>query len=111
MELHTMDVDVTLHTDGKGLWSNHATAVKVTKLALAYVSEDGKHGELRVYFDTKDWDTTQHGLIYTDRMFLKELRNYLDSLGISRDCVYSEQGMQGDDYVSLDCGEEFIESF
>jgi hypothetical protein len=45
-------------------------------------------------------------------LFLKQLRKYLVGLGFnSEDVGYSEQGMQGDDYVSLDAGPKFIESF
>jgi hypothetical protein len=36
----------------------------------------------------------------------------LISIGLdSSDVNYSEQGMQGDNYVSLDAGPNFIESF
>jgi hypothetical protein len=65
-------------------------------------------GELRVYFDTDTWDVNVHGLIYTDRGFLKELREFLNAHGLpGADVSYSEQGMQGDDYVSLDAGHKF----
>lgn len=65
---------------------------------------------MRVYFDTKSWDISNDGLIYTDQQFLQELRWLLDWLGFSRtkDVNYSEQGMQGDDYVSLDTSDKFI---
>jgi hypothetical protein len=52
------------------------------------------------------------GLIYTDKLFMLELRTYLQTLGFTAaeaaDVEYSEQGMQGDSYVSCDVGAVFI---
>jgi hypothetical protein len=111
-----MQVYTTLHTNGTGYWSNIAAAVDITKLDLQYIDEEREFGELCVHFAVKDsancWDVSTMGLIYTDRQFLSELRAYLVSLGFTsaeaEDVGYSEQGMQGRDYVSLDVGEEFI---
>ncbi len=101
----------TLKTNGKGFWTSVAKSVKITGLNLCR-DEESKYGELQVFFDTKSWDTYHHGFIYTDELFLKQLRKYLSGLGFnSEDVGYSEQGMQGDDYVSLDAGPKFIESF
>ena len=104
----------TLHTDGDGYWSEKSRAVRITNLKLGYVDDERTFGELRVYFDKNDWDVDNDGLIYTDSLFAKELREWLTSLNYdaTRDTVfYSEMGMQGDNYVSLDVGEEFIESW
>ena len=104
----------TLHTDGNGYWSDKSRAVRITNLKLGYVDDERTFGELRVYFDKNDWDVDNDGLIYTDSLFAKELREWLTSLNYdaTRDTVfYSEMGMQGDNYVSLDVGEEFIESW
>jgi hypothetical protein len=98
----------TLHTDGRGLWSNTAAAVAVVGAALSYENDEGDFGELRIYFDTKSWDVNKLGLIYTDRLFLSELRAALRDAGLSINVEYSEQGMQGDNYVSLDVEEDFI---
>ena len=103
---------VTLNTDGKGLWSDRAAAVKVTALNVPYIADDEEFGELRVYFDTDTWDTNEHGLIYTDRQFERELATMLLTMGLAgRDVSYSEQGMQGDDYVSCDVGGKFLASW
>lgn len=101
----------TLKTGGNGLWSNKVKQVKVEGLALAYENDEGNFGELRVYFDTKSWDVEKDGLIYTDSVFLRELWGALYDAGYSTDVSYSEQGMQGDDYVSLDVGGAFIRSW
>jgi hypothetical protein len=105
------DFQVTLNTDGSGLWSDVVSPVFVTKLDLPYISLDGNFGELRVFFDTAYWNTDTFGLIYTDEVFLKELKAALGAAGFSADDIdYSEQGMQGVDFVSLDVGPGFIES-
>jgi hypothetical protein len=102
----------TLNTDGSGYWSNAVRAVKCTGLNLNYVSEEGDFGELTIGFDLSTWNPEEDGLIYTDRQFIKELRTALNEAGLAGDDVdYSEQGMQGDDYVSFDVGQKFIDSF
>ena len=100
-----------LHTSGKGLWSNTAATVKVVGAALAYENEEGDFGELRVYFDRSSWNVDALGLIYPDPKFLRELRRELQSAELSINVEYSEQGMQGDNYVSLDVGKPFIDSW
>jgi hypothetical protein len=95
-------------TAGDGYWSNVAKAVHVTDMQLAYINDERDFGELRVYFNTKFWDVNTDGLIYTDSAFIEDLRDFLITHDLSDDCDYSEQGMQGDNYVSLDVGEGFI---
>lgn len=101
---------VVFHTAGNGLWSDVERSVRIVDIELGTGCEDGNKiwGELRVYFDLRTWDTFKHGLIYTDRQFMRELQAFLDSHGLpGKDVYYSEQGMQGDDYVSCDAGTEF----
>lgn len=104
-------VDVVLNTDGSGYWSVEEKKVKVIGLCLSYTNDEQNYGELRVFFDTDSWDTMKYGLIYTDDKFIEELKTFLLSIGLGIDVFYSEQGMQGDNYVSFDVGEEFIKSF
>lgn len=104
-------VSKTLNTDGSGYWSDRTAKVTVTGLNLSYLNDRNDFGELRVFFDTQSWNTETDGLIYTDRQFLKELSGLLESLDLATDVDYSEQGMQGFDYVSLDVGPEFIRTF
>ena len=107
-----MNVFTTLHTNGNGLWSDIATTVDITKLDLQYVNYERDFGELCVYFNTNSWDTSVYGIIYTDPLFLQELRAYLQTIGFTaeeaNDVSYSEQGMQTDEYVSCDVGNVFI---
>jgi hypothetical protein len=105
-------VTAKLNTAGDGYWSHKQTAVEITHLQLAYTNDELDFGELRVRFNTATWDTAKDGLIYTDSLFLEDLQLLLDSLGFdASDVSYSEQGMQGDTYVSLDVGERFINTF
>ena len=99
-----------LHTDGNGLWSDRKAAVNLTDIKVRPIESD--FGELRVYFDKANWNVYESGLIYTDKLFLKELKKLLSTVDIDgSDVSYSEQGMQGDDYVSLDYGRNFAKSF
>lgn len=105
-------MNIVLNTGGGGYWSNTEKAVTVTDMQLGYISDELDFGELRVYFDTDTWDVNELGLIYTDRTFERELREFLDLQGlVGKDVSYSEQGMQGDNYVSCDIGKPFLDSW
>ena len=103
---------VTL-TDGKGYWSKTVKTVPINRVRLAYVNDEGDFGELRAYFDTKEWDTDTDGLIYTDMMWKHSFLTCMENvMGFSPDAIldvsYSEMGMQGENYVSMDVGQQFI---
>jgi hypothetical protein len=113
-------VSAELNTHGDGIWSDQVRKVSITGIALPYVSDEDDveddggdvFGSVNVYFDTNTWDTSQHGLIYTDSGFLAELKLFLNTLGLDgSDLHYSEQGAQGDNYVNLDAGSKFITSW
>ena len=109
---NTQDSIVTLHTDGSGFWSNVEKDVRIVDFELSYIDEEESYGELRVLFDESDWTVDDLGLIYTDELFLQELCEYLNSIGLAGDDVdYSEQGMQGENFVSCDVGAEFMASY
>jgi hypothetical protein len=100
---------IVFKTAGDGLWSTRKEPVEIVDMRLGYVADDKEFGELRVYFNTADWDCDMYGLIYTDKGWLVDLRNFLALHDLDNlDVDYSEQGMQGDDYVSLDVGADFI---
>lgn len=102
----------TLNTVGDGFWSFEARKIKTTELEVAYINSAEDFGELRVYFDTDTWSVAQHGLIYTDSLFIDLLKQALAQEGFDTTGIdYSEQGMQGKDYVSLDVGKEFLDSW
>lgn len=96
-------------TAGDGYWSDVAKPVQITDMRIGYINDEKDFGELRVYFNTKFWNVNEDGLIYTDSNFLAELREFLNSHKlVGADVDYSEQGMQGDNYVSLDVGKKFL---
>jgi hypothetical protein len=99
---------VVFNTDGSGYWSNVAKSVEIVNMSLSYVNDEKDFGELCVYFNTDTWDVDADGLIYTDKAFLEDLKAFLREQGLSDVVDYSEQGMQGDDYVSLDVEDDFI---
>jgi hypothetical protein len=102
---------VMFSTAGDSLWSNVSKDVEIIDMQLGYVSDEGDFGELRVYFNTATWDVNTDGLIYTDTQFKQDLMQFVKQQGLVVDLCYSEQGMQGDNYVSLDVGQEFLDSW
>jgi hypothetical protein len=102
---------VKFNVSGTGLWSTVKGSVEITDMRIGYISDEQDFGELCVYFNDRHWDVNIDGLIYTDPQFLAELKQFLAQHGLSTAVGYSEQGMQGDDYVSLDVGPEFIASW
>jgi len=102
---------VQFNTSGDGYWSNVSKSVEITDMQLGYVSDEGDFGELRVYFNTATWDVNTDGLIYTDTQFKQDLMQFVKQQGLVVDLCYSEQGMQGDNYVSLDVGQDFLDSW
>lgn len=105
-------VNWTAGTCGYGYWSDKQKQVRLTAINVPYINREGTFGELRVYFDVASWSVPKDGLIYTDSQFLDQLRDHLFLAGYdTSDVDYSEQGMQGDDYVSLDIGKNFLRSW
>jgi hypothetical protein len=110
-------------TNGKGLWSPISRKVPIQKLVVRLGADmqgnypaasifDAKYGELCAYFNREDWEVSVHGLIYTDPQWMEQFQKMLYKHGFSvkaiHDVSYSEQGMQGDDYVSMDVGKAFL---
>lgn len=90
--------DLILHTNGKGLYTKKVAAIRIESIEFLFSNIKEGWGELRVYFNTDDWDVQKDDVIYTDPMFQYELQEHLPYL----DFGYSEHGMQGKDYVSFD---------
>jgi len=109
----TKNVNCTLNTAGDGFWSDTAKAVNITTIFISTDYADNgetEFGELCVYFDPDTWDIDKDGLIYTDSLFEQELAVLLKAMGVFGEFEYSEQGMQGEYYVSFDCSSDLIES-
>lgn len=111
--LVTVAVNKVFATAGDGLWSEVAKDVFVESITM-YVStinegdEDDDFycdGDMGINYDESTWDNSVDGLIYTDRLFLEQVREYLIAQGFNasdvNDIEYSEQGMQ--DYGRVSC--------
>ena len=107
-------VNFITKTDGRGYWSETSKTVRITRVRLAYIDDEtGDFGELRAYFDPKEWDVDNDGLIYSDMGWKHSFLICMEKqFGFSPDAIhdisYSEQGMQGDNYVSMDVGPQFL---
>jgi len=101
-------------TKGDGLWSPATRAVATTKIEMEVGEIDAclyrctifLSVHIKVYFPKRSWDTDKHGLIYTDSLWIKDFRKQFakqfPSLAwMAGKIDYTEQGMQGDNYVSL----------
>lgn len=112
-----IQINRKFNTGGDGYWSSKVAPVTATKMELGFFGKDesGAFGELRVYFDTTDWNVDQDGLIYSDGEWAAEFGQFLFDCSFTQngvsDISYSEQGMQGNDYVSLDVGDTFLTEF
>ena len=97
----TIPVQWAIQTGGDGLWSSRSTIVEVTNITVKW--EGGNLVEINASFDPNTWNVERDGLIYTDKMFLEGLRRKISDLsGVNMTLDYTEQGMQGDDYISLE---------
>ncbi len=107
-----VEVKAVLRTDGSGLYCSRSVAVPLLGIEVTYTDDEKRYGELLVYFDTLWYDVDTNGIIYTDQGFLDGLKQTLTDLGLNAEFVYySEWGMQGNTFVSLDIGEPFITSW
>jgi len=106
-----IETPIVCKTDGKGLWSRAARTITVRRIELDHIDGgEDLYLSFRVYFTKKDWNTDRHGLIYTDNSFIRDLRNGMNKmpsfhgiLATRGDAAvdYTEQGQQGDNYVSV----------
>jgi len=99
----------TARTNGCGLWSTERRTVVLRGLTVSHIDSELDYMCFEAFFTIKSWDINKHGLIYTDKKWLNEFKNLMVlELGISPQCAndidYTEQGMQGDNYVSLCVG-------
>jgi hypothetical protein len=113
--LFSIAVNKFFNTCGDGYWSNIAKEVYVESICM-YISteninDEGEEaeycdGDLAVIYTEDTWDNNAYGLIYTDSLFLQQVKQFLIDNGFDADAVnditYSEQGMQDDERVSCD---------
>lgn len=96
----------SISTSGTGFWSTVVKPVTITKIEID--SDPEFNYLVNVYFDTKTWNPEEDGLIYSDEPFIQALRQYLanspewkDTRNLN-DLHYTEQGMQGNNFISLE---------
>lgn len=106
----------TIVTKGDGLWSNKQKEVRLKSIEIAFYNDedvnsldfnpDGQCGSANIEFDTSTWDVDTDGLIYTDSVINEINKLLAEQLGFEQaehgPLFWSEQGMQGDDYLSFD---------
>tara|TARA_R110002051_G_C8364928_1_gene442514 strand:+ start:171 stop:527 length:357 start_codon:yes stop_codon:yes gene_type:complete len=106
-------LELTGTTTGTGYWTA-AKDEKVTGyMTFTLLESDGETfgGNAQFHFNKEDWDVHELGLIYTDEGFLDDVYTTLEQSGFKNilDHInYSEQGMQGDDYVDFDASIELV---
>jgi hypothetical protein len=115
---YEMPIVINARTNGSGLWSKAEELITVYRLVLSFNTDDEDSdeyhwGELMAFFETDNWNVRDKGLIYTDKQWMEEFTNglfkdYNFNIGAITNIGYSEQGMQGMNYVSMDVGKDFI---
>ena len=90
------------------MWSRESVDVVVNEISLNY--RDGNYAEMHAV--VTNWNVDKQGLIYTDPQWINDFRVGLRALGFTEEMVhavdYSEHGMQGTTFVSLDVGAAFL---
>lgn len=100
----------TLYTSISTKTARPVRLVRIFKLEY----REGSIIELRAFF-SGIWDVERLGLLYGSASWLKSFRAGLQEIGFSPDVArqidYSEMGMQGIDYVSLDAPDEIVKEW
>ena len=104
---NTKAIQLECQTDGSGWWTDHRASVH----GHLSIKREGPYANARFYWNNGSWYVPKFGLIYTDSGFLSSLREQLTACGfnLTSHIDYSEQGMQGDDYVDLDASLAFAD--
>ncbi|APC25816.1 hypothetical protein BST79_gp303 [Only Syngen Nebraska virus 5] len=111
----TIPVNKLIMVGNDGLWNRASKEVFVTKIMMFVGTtiddpdDEPYSSDLQIFFKTSTWDIKKHGLIYTEKNFMEEIKSFMLESGVPEDVVsdvqYSEQGMQGTNYVSCDAYE------
>lgn len=102
----TLNTPVTVVGDGLYLADNHPAQIQLTTATIVDTSEldddDAGCGNLSVSVDFEGWDINKNGLLYTDSCVAEIQSLIRTATGIEVDIDWSEEGMQGDDYLHFD---------
>jgi len=96
---------------GDGFWSGWQGVVHGVLEFNQYqwnIDEGSNYANAKFHLDI--WDP-EDGLIYTDSLFLEDLQKNLKAAGFKHydEISYSEQGMQGEKFVDLDCTDKLAD--
>lgn len=85
--------------DSKGYWGNSDSSEEyiITKVEVNYDVEEN-YGDVNIFLT--DYYAGRYGLIYTDKKFEEDIHKLIKDSGLRLE--YSEQGMQGGNYVNMD---------
>jgi hypothetical protein len=92
----------------KGLW--HKTPGKLVNVTLyienTAIFKRDQYTYINAYFNKNEWNTKKDGLIYTDGGAENDITTLLQLAGFKnyKDIGYTEQGKQGENYISLSTG-------
>ena len=109
-----LDVNAVFKTAGDGYWSNKQKDVFITGMGMYISTEQDDDnsfcdGDFAVMYTEATFDNAVDGLIYTDSLFLQQVKQFLIDNGFDAEAVnsisYSEQGMQDNERVSCDAYE------
>ena len=92
-----------------------ARIVPIYRVVLELPIEQNDIGGLRAFFKVNCWRVNRDGLIYGNDFWLNDFRRNLgNAMGVKfhdDDLEYSEQGLQGNNYVHLDVSSEATKFF
>ena len=106
-----MSKAIKFNTNGKGTWTTKASSVGITNIKLCKSNPETGYAELRVYFDRAEWSVRRDGLIYGDPRFLKDLKAFFKEHNLPTSIDYTEQGMQGFEFVSFTASPKFVKAW
>lgn len=96
---------MTGRMSGGGLWySGDAGDEYECHVILSLYKDEDRHLRIFVVPERRSYNPAKVGLIYTDPGFLRYVRAFLKELGLPAwsKVDYSEQGMQGDNFVDME---------
>lgn len=121
MEIILAPITVPAFTDGSGYYLRHAeikaeglTGLRVRPIILGYYFLDQASIDIHCHYDDPVFSAERFGDVYTNDRFEEEVNKLVKPiLDIERlpDFGYTEQGMQTDDYISMEAGTAWSDYF
>lgn len=108
------EITLPAFQDGEGYWSNYEALAEAgiseitvrPEIVARALDDSSLYIDLNCYFDPEVFNTDTYGLVYGDPTFERAMSNHIKAaLGLTGEDVhfqYTEQGMQGDDMISME---------